>query len=43
MVAAAVAAAITVVLAQGLPFRLGLPLAGVVGIAVGMLVERKPA
>lgn len=43
MVAAAVAAAITVVLAHGLPFRLGLPLAGMVGIAVGMLVERKPA
>jgi len=43
MVAAAIAAAITVVLAHGLPYRLGLPLAGVVGIAVGMLVERKPA
>lgn len=40
MVAAALAAGATVVLAAGLPFRLGLPLAGIVGIAAGMLVEQ---
>jgi len=39
MVAAALAAGITVIAAHGLPFRLGLPLAGVVGIVAGMLVE----
>lgn len=43
MVAAAAAAAVTVVLAYGLPFRLGLPLAGVVGIAVGLLAEGNSA
>jgi predicted branched-subunit amino acid permease len=39
MVIAALAAGVTVVLAHGLPFRLGLPLAGVVGIVAGVLSE----
>lgn len=40
MVAAALAAAATVVLAQPLPMRLGVAAAGVVGIAAGMLASR---
>ncbi len=40
MVAAAVAAAITVVAGAGLPFRLGLAAAALVGIAVGLGVEK---
>ena len=40
MVAAAVSAGATAVLAHGLPLRLGLALAAVVGIAVGVLSER---
>ena len=43
MVVAAIAAGITVLLAQSLPFRLGLPLAGVVGIVAGMLAEGRRA
>jgi 4-azaleucine resistance transporter AzlC len=44
MVAAALAAGITVVLAHPLPLRLGLVLAAVAGICAGMLVEkRRPA
>jgi predicted branched-subunit amino acid permease len=41
MVAAAFASAITVVLAAGLPFRLWLAAAALVGIAVGLVVQRK--
>jgi len=40
MVAAAVSAGATAVLAHGLPLRLGLALAATVGIAVGVLFER---
>jgi predicted branched-subunit amino acid permease len=40
MLAAAASAGITAVLANGLPLRLGLALAAVVGIAVGMLAEK---
>jgi 4-azaleucine resistance transporter AzlC len=40
MVAAAVSAGVTAVLAHGLPLRSGLALAAVVGIAVGLLAER---
>lgn len=40
MVVAALAAGVTVVLAHGLPYRLGLLLAGVAGIAAGMLFEK---
>jgi predicted branched-subunit amino acid permease len=40
MVAAALAAAVTVVLAAGLPFRLGLAAAALVGITAGLLMER---
>lgn len=43
MVAAAVASAATVVLAHGLPLRLGLLLAALAGIAAGLLAERKTA
>lgn len=42
MVAAAVSAGITAVLAHGLPLRLGLALAAVAGIAVGLLSEKWP-
>ncbi|MDX1613554.1 MAG: AzlC family ABC transporter permease [Candidatus Promineifilaceae bacterium] len=38
-IAAAAAAGLTVLLAQGLPFRLGLVLAAAVGIAAGLLVD----
>jgi predicted branched-subunit amino acid permease len=41
MVAAAVASAIIVVLAAGLPLRLGLAAAALAGIAVGLVTERK--
>lgn len=41
MVAAALAAGITVVLAYAMPMRLGLVLAAVAGISAGLLVERK--
>jgi 4-azaleucine resistance transporter AzlC len=41
MVAAALAAGVTVVLASGLPMRLGLVLAAIAGISAGMVVERK--
>ena len=40
LVAAALASAITVVLAAGLPFRLSLAAAALVGIAVGLSIER---
>ena len=40
MVAAAISAGATAVLAHGLPLRLGLVLAAVVGIAAGMAAER---
>ena len=40
MVAAAVSAGVTAVLAHGLPLRLGLALAAIVGVAVGVLLER---
>ena len=43
MVAAALAAGATVVLAGSLPMRLGLVLAAVAGISAGLLVERRPA
>lgn len=43
MVMAALAAGVTVLLAQGLPYKAALPLAGVVGIVAGMLAERKKA
>lgn len=43
MVAAALAAGITVVLAHSLPMRMGLPLAALAGIAAGLLVERGQA
>jgi predicted branched-subunit amino acid permease len=42
MVIAAVAAGITAVLAHSFPYKTGLILAAVVGIAVGMLVENRP-
>jgi predicted branched-subunit amino acid permease len=42
MVAAAVSAGITAVLAHDLPLRLGLALAAVAGIAVGFLSEKWP-
>jgi hypothetical protein len=38
---AAVASAVTVVLAAGLPLRLGLAAAALVGITVGLVTERK--
>jgi predicted branched-subunit amino acid permease len=41
MVAAALAAAITVIAAWGLPMRLSLALAALAGIAVGMLVRKQ--
>ena len=41
MVAAALAAGTTVVLANAMPMRLGLLLAAIAGISAGMLVERK--
>ncbi len=41
MVAAAVSAGATAVLAHGLPLRLGLALAAVVGITVGVLAEAR--
>jgi 4-azaleucine resistance transporter AzlC len=41
MVLAALAAAATVVLAHGLPLRLGLALAAVAGIATGLLAEKR--
>ena len=43
MIAAAVAAGVTVVLAHGLPMRLGLILAALAGLAAGLLAERKAA
>lgn len=43
MVAAALAAGLTVVLGNGLPMRLGLVLAAIAGISAGLLVERLPA
>jgi len=43
MVAAALAAGVTVVLAYPLPMRLALPLAALAGIAAGLLVERMPS
>jgi hypothetical protein len=39
MVAAALAAAITAIAAWGLPMRLGLAAAALVGLAAGMLVR----
>lgn len=42
MVAAALAAGITVVLAHPLPMRMGLVLAALAGIAAGLLAERRP-
>ena len=41
MVAAAVAAAAAVVLTQALPFKLSILLAGAIGIAVGLLFEKR--
>ena len=41
MVAAALAAGIVALLAAGLPYKLGLVLAALVGIAVGVLMERR--
>lgn len=43
MVAAALAAGVTVVLAHHLPMRLGLVLAAIAGISAGLLMERRPA
>jgi len=43
MVAAALAAGVTVVLASGLPLRLGVALAALAGIAAGLAAERRPA
>lgn len=43
MVVAALAAGATVLAAQGLPYRLALPVAGVVGIVAGMLFEGRRA
>jgi predicted branched-subunit amino acid permease len=43
MVAAALAAGITVILAQGLPLRLGVVAAALTGIAAGVLLERRRA
>jgi predicted branched-subunit amino acid permease len=42
MIAAAVVAAITVVAAHGLPLKLGIPLAALMGIATGLAFERRP-
>ena len=42
MIAAALAAGITMVLAQGMPFRSNVLLAAAVGIGAGLLLERKP-
>ena len=42
MVTAAIAAGITVIAAAALPMKLNLALAAVVGIAAGMLAERRP-
>jgi 4-azaleucine resistance transporter AzlC len=41
MVIAALAAGVTVLFAQGLPYKAALPVAGVVGIIAGMLAERR--
>ena len=41
MVAAALAAGITVIVAAGLPMRLGLVLAAIAGISAGLITERK--
>jgi len=41
MVAAAVVAGITVVAANGLPFKLSIPLAALAGIGAGLALERK--
>src|SRR5439155_643006 len=43
MIAAALAAAITVVLANDLPLRLSVAAAAIVGIVTGMMFERKKA
>jgi predicted branched-subunit amino acid permease len=43
MVAAALAAGITVIAAQGMPLRLSVAAAALTGIAAGMLVERRKA
>jgi predicted branched-subunit amino acid permease len=42
MLAAALAAGITVILAHGLPLRLSIPLAAITGIASGLAFERRP-
>jgi predicted branched-subunit amino acid permease len=42
MVAAALAAGITVIAANALPLRLSVIAAAAVGMAVGLLVERRP-
>lgn len=42
MLAAALAAGVTVVLAHGLPLRLSIPLAALTGIASGIAFERRP-
>jgi 4-azaleucine resistance transporter AzlC len=43
MVAAALAAGVTVVLAHPLPLRMGMVLAAIAGISAGLLAERRPA
>jgi 4-azaleucine resistance transporter AzlC len=43
LIAAALAAGVTVVLGHGLPLRLGLLLAALAGIAAGLALERRPA
>jgi len=43
MIAAALAAGVTVVLAHGLPLRLGLLLAALAGVAAGLALERRTA
>src|SRR3982751_5157890 len=43
MVAAAVVAGFTVVAANGLPFKLSIPLAALAGIGTGLAFERKAA
>lgn len=43
MVAAALAAGITVLITHSLPMRLGLLLAAIAGISAGLLAERRPA
>ena len=42
MLAAALAAGVTVILAYGLPLRLSIPLAAITGIASGLAFERRP-